>query len=864
VCNALRNDLNHSNEFVRGSMLRLLCKLREPEIIEPLLPSIKVCLEHRHSYVRRHSALALHHIRKHFGQALIPDGAELVEKFISVETDLGSRRNAFLMLFNEAEDVAIEFLTVNASEFDRFGDGFALLVLELTRKVCRRDPAQKSQFVRFLFQLLGSASAAVCYEAAWTLASLSSSPTAVRAAASTYTALLCSQSDNNVKLIVLERLAEIKRRHSRVLSEILMDVLRALASPNVDICKRTLEITMSLVSNRNIDEVLQVLKREIIRTRTSDMERGAEYRALLINSIHSCASRFPSVAESVTHVLMDFLGLDGAVDVIIFIRSIVQQYPSLCPVVLEQLLASFSEIQAPPVLATTLWILGEYVELDLLDRCFGVIAQGLGGPLASVGTIDDVSPDIPRQLHPSSPRSKSVVLEDGTYASQAVATESDAVLTDSTPHLRRIILSGDIYLGTITASALTKLTLKTIQQYGSCSVLAKQRQCSTIVLCCELGDLANSKVLATPDPVTSQYADAEDLSSSSVADSIERLAFLIHLLLDPSPGQTSALWLLEGKTSFQCCLQYRNKTELGTAFSAPSDDKLHSASNQPDDLIMWRQLRQASTDNIALELYDVGDLQRATGLREATDSFGVKLSHVYQLSGFTDPVYAEACVTVHDYDIVLEILIINRTTSTLTNLTVELATMGDLKLVERPQSLTLAPSAQHSIRANIKVSSTETGHIFGTIVFEKSSSAEKTYVNLNNIHLDIMDYIRPAGCSDDSFRHMWAEFEWENKVAIATSITGLEDFLEHIVECTNMRCLTPQSSLDGSSTFLAANLYAKSIFGEDALVNVSVEKKDDADGKLSGYIRIRSKTQGIALSLGDRITAVQRGMAKIS
>jgi hypothetical protein len=52
----------------------------------------------------------------------------------------------------------------------------------------------------------------------------------------------------------------------------------------------------------------------------------------------------------------------------------------------------------------------------------------------------------------------------------------------------------------------------------------------------------------------------------------------------------------------------------------------------------------------------------------------------------------------------------------------------------------------------------------------------------------------------------------------------------------------------------------RSVFGEDALVNVSVEKKDDNDGKLAGYIRIRSKTQGIALSLGDRITSVQRGL----
>lgn len=67
-----------------------------------------------------------------------------------------------------------------------------------------------------------------------------------------------------------------------------------------------------------------------------------------------------------------------------------------------------------------------------------------------------------------------------------------------------------------------------------------------------------------------------------------------------------------------------------------------------------------------------------------------------------------------------------------------------------------------------------------------------------------------------------------------------------------------RSALEGECGFIAANLYAKSIFGEDALVNVSVEKQ--ADGKLGGYIRIRSKTQGIALSLGDKITLKQKGV----
>jgi hypothetical protein len=61
-------------------------------------------------------------------------------------------------------------------------------------------------------------------------------------------------------------------------------------------------------------------------------------------------------------------------------------------------------------------------------------------------------------------------------------------------------------------------------------------------------------------------------------------------------------------------------------------------------------------------------------------------------------VYAEAYVTVHQYDIVLDVTVINRTSETLQNLCLELATMGDLKLVERPQNYTLSPGATKVIR----------------------------------------------------------------------------------------------------------------------------------------------------------------------
>jgi coatomer subunit beta len=73
------------------------------------------------------------------------------------------------------------------------------------------------------------------------------------------------------------------------------------------------------------------------------------------------------------------------------------------------------------------------------------------------------------------------------------------------------------------------------------------------------------------------------------------------------------------------------------------------------------------------------------------------------------------------------------------------------------------------------------------------------------------------------------------------------------MKSTNMSCLTPEAALSGECDFLSANLYARSVFGEDALANLSIEKVEGT-GLIQGHVRIRSKTQGIALSLGDKIT----------
>ena len=235
-----------------------------------------------------------------------------------------------------------------------------------------------------------------------------------------------------------------------------------------------------------------------------------------------------------------------------------------------------------------------------------------------------------------------------------------------------------------------------------------------------------------------------------------------------------------------------------------------------------------------------------------------------QLTGFSDPVYAEAYVHVNQFDIVLDVLVVNQTTDTLQSCSLELATLGDLKLVERPTPMVLAPLDFCSIKANVKVASTENGIIFGNIVYDCSGAAcDRNVVVLNDIHIDIMDYIVPAVCSETEFRTMWAEFEWENKVAVNTTITNLTEYLSSLLKSTNMRSLTPDKALSGECGFMAANLYAKSIFGEDALANVSLEKNPaKPDAPVTGHIRIRAKSQGMALSLGDKINTSQKTRSK--
>ena len=84
-------------------------------------------------------------------------------------------------------------------------------------------------------------------EAASSLTALTNNAVAVKAAAGKFIELAIKEADNNVKLIVLERVNQLRQKNEGILDDLVMEVLRVLTSPDIDVRKKALEIALEEV-----------------------------------------------------------------------------------------------------------------------------------------------------------------------------------------------------------------------------------------------------------------------------------------------------------------------------------------------------------------------------------------------------------------------------------------------------------------------------------------------------------------------------------------------------------------------------------------------------------------------------------------
>jgi coatomer subunit beta len=159
--NAIRNDLvrrcasshvalltrvcfqQHPNEYIRGATLRFLQKIsRDQELLEPLIPICRSCLEHRHSYVRKNAVFAIYTIYREF-EHLIPDAPELIQTFLTAESDATCKRNAFVFLANCAMPKAVEYVAQVHDQIGTLDELLQLAIIDVIRLDCKADSTHR-------------------------------------------------------------------------------------------------------------------------------------------------------------------------------------------------------------------------------------------------------------------------------------------------------------------------------------------------------------------------------------------------------------------------------------------------------------------------------------------------------------------------------------------------------------------------------------------------------------------------------------------------------------------------------------------------------------------------------------------------
>eukprot|EP01084_Bolivina_argentea_P194264 333283_1 len=351
-------------------------------------------------------------------------------------------------------------------------------------------------------------------------------------------------------------------------------------------------------------------------------------------------------------------------------------------------------------------------------------------------------------------------------------------------YLRKLIKNGEYFLASVLSFTLLKLVLKYKKMMEQ--EIDEQRELNKII--------AKSLLIIIS---IIRYGKLDVVKNKIDNDTLDRMMYVCNKLINIeniNKIEINVLLSLCNK-NFSLMLLSKRKEEENKKREMERQREIESGTVSFDKIVSIRQLKGVQFN--IFDGYEDDDINILKATNEIPNNISnnidlrTRLSRIHQLTGFSDPIYAEAAVTVHQFDIILDFLIINNTNKTLQNLNLELHTSGDLKIVEKPNKMTLAPKQSKRIEASIKVSSTENGVIFGNIVYDTTgATSDKNIVVMNCIHMDIMDYVHPEFCTETKFREMWVEFEWENKVPVNTDINNLNKYIQHIANITNMQLLT--------------------------------------------------------------------------
>ena len=864
LCNGIRKDLDSPNEYIRGRTLRLLTKLPYKEILENVKAAVFDNIKHVHPYVRSNAIMCVLSFIDNFGVDIVPDSLpDDLKEIILKDTDTATRRNAYVLYsrISPMESLSLTQEIMENNEISELGDLFALCIVENLRKLNKIFPQKSSNFIHLLLELSVHKSHSVLFEIGSLLLEISSNPNVVSSAVNILCSLLHEERDNNTLIIILKKLYNIKNRHGEILQEQILTFANLInLNYAVELRNLSFKLIDELITESTITQVFDKFMNIFTQLNSvNESEFTIELKSSMLKCMLKNIIKFPKidkiyilfVLEKNITFKKDKLFVYSQISTIkqlftVYNKSEDENSILILNEMLKKIIKLFEEIDQYEIMETCIWILANYSkDVPLLQQSFDLILKNLGDLnfefLEEELTLEKMDSDIINNDSAKRTVTKTVILPDGTYGTVTEILDVKEIKKQKEfKYLRKFILETSFYFSANLVSALTNIIFKMNKlKFDKFKIY----YFNTLNIICAILKM-NSKLI---------YKDPDNTNHIKMC-----LKFLLSNNNTIYDEWNSYMQKYEKQLKLA---QDQTKLEQELSNIKSKDFK----NNQPDDFISFRHCKIYDPDNpdlgedesdmnlINKQNVEINDELFNTN-SSSRESDNKKRRFVEVLSGTEDPLFVEAEVNIYTYDLSIEFTIKNKSKNALQNVSLQLFVPKEFSIIEKPPIFTLEPNETVHVRSSVKFTKTINAYIFGQISFN-NFKGENSFMHLSGLFIELLSTYK-ENISDLDFRKNWSDYTWEHNVMIVSRKKKFSECVNELIKGLNMTLVSPKTieMINDEFPFMVCNLYAKTKLGENALVNLSVERSKD--NKIIGSCFIRSKTKDFMTGLGEKIKAL--------
>ncbi|AFM98809.1 coatomer subunit beta [Encephalitozoon hellem ATCC 50504] len=275
----------------------------------------------------------------------------------------------------------------------------------------------------------------------------------------------------------------------------------------------------------------------------------------------------------------------------------------------------------------------------------------------------------------------------------------------------------------------------------------------------------------------------------------------------------------------------------------------------------YKRCREDVFDPIVLpgtRVCDEGNLNKLHEFLAGDESGEAEMKNITQLTGLSDPIYVEATTSYTRYEVVLDMLLINQTSSYLQNILLDFVTSQGFSATFVNTPFSLSSRSVITKRFAFRIIDGSNGFISGSITFrypdESGEYANTAYtINLSEVKTSISKFLEPKKIDSDRFREMWKELEWENTYTLKfVTRRALEEIFGEVSKALSGEML----DVECDESYAVGNIACSTLQNVCVLINVCLRRGEYVHFES----RIRSRKEGIVKSVSAVVGDVLKSL----